>query len=251
MAGKGLFSLLSLILVAGGLLFMFFILLAGAIDHAPVDKWYLLQADTSNIPNAPPISRWSYWNVCGVENGRTVCGEEDYSKVHPAFPLDPASHRTFDTDVNVPEDFVNHHGFYFLMTRFMFAFMLIALFFGAISLLTGLLALCTRIGSYLSGLLTLIAAFFQAINAALMTAAYLKGRNNFRDNNQDSSIGQYAFGFEWAAFACFFLATILFCVGPSRKDKTASSGRGGFFKGRRSRSTRSRGSFVHDKEYGS
>lgn len=148
---------------------MFFILLAGAIDHAPVNKWYLLQADTSNIPNAPPLSRWSYWNVCGVQDGNTVCGDEGYSKIHPAFPLDPASHRNFDTDVNVPEDFVNHHGFYFLMTRFMFAFMLIALFFAAMSLFTGLLALCTRIGSYLSGLLTMIAAFFQVINAALMT----------------------------------------------------------------------------------
>lgn len=148
---------------------MLLIVLSGAIDHAPMNKFYLLEADTANIPNAPPVSRWSYWNVCGVENGRTVCGDQDYSKIHPAFPLDPASGRTFDTDVNVPSDFVNHHGFYFLMTRFMFAFMLIALFFGAMSLLTGVLALCTRIGSYLSGLLTMIAAFFQVINAALMT----------------------------------------------------------------------------------
>jgi hypothetical protein len=148
---------------------MFFILLAGAVDHNPVNKWYLLEADTSNIPNAPPVSRWSYWNVCGVEDGRTVCGDQSYSDVHPAFPLDPASHRTFDTVVNVPEDFVRNHSYYFLMTRFMFAFMLIALFFGVMSLFTGLLALCTRIGSYLSGLLTMIAAFFQVINASLMT----------------------------------------------------------------------------------
>ena len=55
------------------------------------------------------------------------------------------------------------------MTRFMFAFMLIALFFGVMALFTGLLALCTRLGSYLSALTTMAAAFFQAINAALMT----------------------------------------------------------------------------------
>lgn len=55
------------------------------------------------------------------------------------------------------------------MTRFMFAFMLIALFFAVMGLFTGLLALCTRIGAYLSGLLTTIAAFFQAIQVSLMT----------------------------------------------------------------------------------
>lgn len=165
----GIFGLVSLILVAGGLLFMFFILLAGAVDHGPVNKFYLLQADTRNIPGAPRVSRWSYWNVCGVENGRTVCGDQSYSQVHPAYPLDPASHRTFDTTVNVPENFVDNHNYYFLMTRFMFAFMLIALFFGVLGLFTGLLALCTRLGAYLSGLMTMIALFFQAINASLMT----------------------------------------------------------------------------------
>lgn len=148
---------------------MFLILLAGAIQDSPVNKFYLLQADTGNIPGAPPVSRWSYWNVCGVQNGRTVCGDQPYEDVHPAFPLDPASHREFDTTVNMPREFVEKHGFYFYMTRFMFAFMLIALFFGACALLTGLLALCTRIGSFLSGFLTTLAMIFQAIQVSLMT----------------------------------------------------------------------------------
>ncbi|KIY00146.1 uncharacterized protein Z520_03831 [Fonsecaea multimorphosa CBS 102226] len=248
---NGLFGLVSLVLLAGGLLFMFFILLAGAIDHGPVNKFYILQADTANIPGAPAVSRWSYWNVCGVLNGRTHCGNQPYSHVHPAFPLDPASHRTFDTTVNVPQNFVHRHGYYFYMTRFMFAFMLMALFFGVCALFTGLLSLCTRLGSYLSGLLTMIAMVFQAIQVSLMTAAYVKGRNNFRNNGQSSDIGKYAFGFEWAAFVCFLICTILFCMGGSSRREPRTSTRRGFkFRGRRSRSTRSRGSFVHDKEYG-
>ncbi|KAJ4509698.1 Eisosomes component [Exophiala dermatitidis] len=250
MAARGIFSLISLILLAGGLLLMFFILLAGAIQDSPVNKFYILQANTSAIPGAPPVSRWSYWNVCGVQNGRTVCGNESYSDVHPAFPLDPSSHRTFDTTVNVPADFVKHHAYYFYMTRFMFAFMLIALFFGVCALFTGLLALCTRLGSYLSGLLTTLAMGFQAIQVSLMTAAYVKGRNNFHRNGQSARLGRYAFGFEWAAFACFLLSTILFCLAGSARRDTTTSTRRGFFKGRRSRSTRSRGSFVADKEYG-
>ncbi|KIV88124.1 hypothetical protein PV10_09048 [Exophiala mesophila] len=249
MAGKGIFSLVSLILVAGGVLFMIFILLAGAIDGSPVNRWYLLEADTSAIPGAPPLSRWTYWNVCGVQDGVTACGDEDYSDVHPAYPLDPASHRTFDTEVGVPQNFLDHHNSYFLMTRFMFAFMLVALFFGVMALFSSVLALCTRIGSYLSGFLALVASFFQAINAALMTAAYVRGRDAFRDDGYEAHIGQYAFGFQWAALVCYFIAAVLFCVGP-RKDRDTTP-RGGFFKGSRSRSTRSRGSFVHDKEYGS
>lgn len=58
---------------------------------------------------------------------------------------------------------------YYYLSRFMFAFYLIALFFAVCALLTGLLALCSRIGAYFSGLNTMIAMFFQALTAALMT----------------------------------------------------------------------------------
>lgn len=58
---------------------------------------------------------------------------------------------------------------YYLLSRFMFAFYLIALFFAAIALLSGLLALCSRLGGYLSAMTTFVALFFQALAAALMT----------------------------------------------------------------------------------
>jgi hypothetical protein len=51
----------------------------------------------------------------------------------------------------------------------MFAFYIIALFFSVIALFTGLLALCSRLGGYLSGLTTGVALFFQTLAAALMT----------------------------------------------------------------------------------
>lgn len=58
---------------------------------------------------------------------------------------------------------------YYLMSRFMFPFILIALFFAVLALFLGLMALCTRIGSYLSSLLTWLAWVFQVITTALMT----------------------------------------------------------------------------------
>ena len=58
---------------------------------------------------------------------------------------------------------------FFLMTRFMFPFILIGLFFAVGSLFMGLLALCTRIGSLLSSSLAWIALMFQIISSCLMT----------------------------------------------------------------------------------
>lgn len=145
-----------------------FILLAGAINASPVNKWYFLQADTANIPNAPQLSRWTFWNICEGSSGSNVCSGSGYGSISPARPLDPPAGSNFGTDVNVPPQF-DGTNYYYLMTRSMFAFALIALFFGACALATGILALCTRIGAYLSGLLTTLAFVFQAIMAALMT----------------------------------------------------------------------------------
>jgi len=225
---------------------MFLILLGCATNHNPLNQFYFLEVKTTGIPTGPhPLARWTYWNLCPVgPNGRNNCGD-----VHPAFPLDPPSHRNFGTTRHIPKQFIGT-GKYFYMTRFMFAFMLIALFFAVCSLFTGMLALCSRIGSYLSGFLGMIALFFQSINASLMTAAYVIGRDNFRSNGQSARIGKYAFGFEWAAWTCFLIASILYCVagGGTKKSETAyGSGRRNFFGGRRrksTKSTRSRGSFI-------
>jgi hypothetical protein len=84
----------------------------------------------------------------------------------------------------------------------------------------------------------------------LVRAAYVIGRDNFRSNGQTADIGKYAFGFEWAAWACFLIASILYCVagGASRRSETTyGTGRRNFFGGKRSKSTkstRSRGSFI-------
>jgi SUR7/PalI family len=88
--------------------------------------------------------------------------------VHPAYPLDPPSGRTFNTNEGVPEQFIGTRKFFYL-TRFMFAFVLIGLFFAVSSLATGLLALCTRIAAYISGFLNMVGLFFQLLAAILMT----------------------------------------------------------------------------------
>ncbi|KAA6408343.1 MAG: Actin cortical patch Sur7 [Lasallia pustulata] len=248
MASRPTLALASLVLIAGACLLIFFTLLAGAVDHNPTNRIYFLQAATSKIPGAPALSRWTFWNTCSVNSaGRNVCG-----KVHPAYPLDPPSGRNFGTTNGVPSQFVGTRQ-YFYLTRFMFPFVLIALFFAILSLFLGLFALCSRIGSFLSSMLCSLALFFQSLTAALMTAAYVKGRNNFRSNGQAASLGRYAFGFMWAAVACLFLATLLFCVagvasrksGAAAATTTGKTKRGGYF-GRKN-TARSRGSFIDNE----
>jgi len=157
---------------------------------------------------------------------------------------------------------------YYYETRFMFAFVFISLFFAACSLILGLLALCSKIVSFLDSALVSVALFFQTMTAALMTyvsppfplsspikpspltlpsnnsAAYVQGRNNFRKNGLTASLGKYNFGFMWAAVACYFLAMVLLCAGGAASGSRTKSGGGGGRFGRK-KSQRDRGSFIN------
>ncbi|KAJ5888453.1 Actin cortical patch SUR7/pH-response regulator PalI [Penicillium taxi] len=216
---------LGLFFMASALLLMFLTILAGTSNHLPLNKIYFMQAGTGNIPGAPTTSRWTFWNVCAVKNGLNDCG-----KSHPDFPFDPPGSRNFDTTTNVPKQFIgtNH---YYLISRFMFPFMIIGLFFAALALFTGLLAMCTRIGSYISGFLSWLALVFQVITTSLMTAVYVQGRHAFLSNGQSAKLGVYAFAFMWTACALLFLSSLMYCLGGAvgRKDT------GGGYSGRKER----------------
>lgn len=121
----------------------------------------------------------------------------------------------------------------------MFAFYLIALFFAVVALFTGLLALCSRLGGYLSGLNTSIALFFQTLAAALMTAWTVQGRNAFRSGGYSAKLGVKAYAFTWTAMACYLISTVLFFYGGAVRRESSGIGRK-----RSNRSARSRGSFL-------
>ncbi|OJD26116.1 hypothetical protein ACJ73_02503 [Blastomyces percursus] len=230
---------------------MILTLIGGAKDTNPLNRTWFLEADTSRIPGAPDVSRWTFWNICGVVDGRNDC-----PGTSAAFPLDPPSDRNFGTTEGVPPEFIGTNK-YFYITRFMFAFMLIGLFFVFMSLVTGLLALCTRIGGWISAFMATIGLIFQTLTTALMTAGYVKGRNNFSSNGQPAKVGPKAFGWMWTALALLFLASVLYCVSGTgrsgrRTEATASGAtagrqRRGFFRSRRSK--RASGDQGLGKEY--
>ncbi|KAF2703954.1 SUR7-domain-containing protein [Pleomassaria siparia CBS 279.74] len=235
MVSRSIIGILSLVFLAAGVLLQFFTILSGAITSSPIDKFYFLEASNiGNIPGARNPSRWTFFAICGANgNGHNAnCGN-----VVPALPFDPP--RNFGTTQNVPQPFIGTHKFYYL-SRFMFAFYLMALFFSCIGLMTGVLALCSRLGGYLAGLTVALALFFQTLAAALMTAWTVKGRNAFRSAGHSAHLGKYLYGFTWAAMACFLISTILFCIAGSVGRERSS----GVSRKRSTRSNRSRGSFL-------
>jgi hypothetical protein len=164
MVARPILGLLSLILLAGGVLLQFFVILAGTSDHKPLNLVYFLQTTTNGIPGARNPSRWTPFYICGVVDGHNGnCG-----KPVPALPFNPPGRSNFDTATGVPDDFLGTHK-YFYLSRFAFVFFIISLFFSVIALFTSLLALCTRLGAYMSSFNTFVALFFQLLAAALMT----------------------------------------------------------------------------------
>jgi hypothetical protein len=147
----------------------------------------------------------------------------------------------------------------------MFPFIIIGLFFAVCSLFTGLLAMCTRIASYLSGFLAWIALTFQVITTCLMTyvslelsfvqiklltlvdsAVFVQGRDAFQSNGQKAKLGVKAYAFMWTASVCLFLSCLLYCLGGAVGRKDTSGGysgrkerRRGFFSSQRSNSVKS------------
>ncbi|KAL4808827.1 SUR7/PalI family-domain-containing protein [Aspergillus unguis] len=238
-ASRAILGFLGLFFTAGALVLMWLVFLGGVRNSRPLNEIYFLQVDTSNIPGAPSTSRWTWWNICSVVDGNSQCGN-----THPDFPFDPPSDRNFGTDTNIPQAFIgtNH---YFLTSRFSWPFMIIALFFGVISFFTGILAMCTRIGSYISAFMAWLALFFEIIVACLITAVFVQGRNRFNDNNQSADLGVKAFAFLWTAVACLFIACVLYCVGGSTGRKESGYNgrkerRRGFFSARQASAERNK-----------
>ncbi|KAK4042002.1 SUR7/PalI family-domain-containing protein [Parachaetomium inaequale] len=207
-----------LLLLAGSLVLLWFIILSGITHTSPLRQTYFLRADTSNIQGARPVSQWTYFKVCGDDN--TDCGPS-----RPGLPLGDA---WASNARGVPSDLIGGYGnettsFYFwYMWRFGWVFFLIALLFEVLAFFSGFLALCSRLGSAFTGLLSLVALFFLTIAVSLMTATFVKMRNSFVSAGRDALIGKYAFGFAWGAWAALLISTVLFCLARHKRRDTAA-----------------------------
>ena len=97
----------------------------------------------------------------------------------------------------MPQALIDRSSFFYYMSRFSFAFYLITLTFAVVAFVTGLLALCSRLGSAISSIFCFLALFFAAAAASLTTAWVVTARNLLNDNGIAASIGVKALGFAW------------------------------------------------------
>ncbi|KAI1324598.1 SUR7/PalI family-domain-containing protein [Xylariaceae sp. FL0255] len=223
MARSSLLAPVSLVLLAGSIVLLLFIILSGVKHTSPLRQTYFLTADTSGISGARDVTQWAYFHICGR-------GNEDCSKAI----ADPAIGRAWSsnpTGSNLPSHLIGRYASdttsetYYYLWRFGWVFYLIALFFSVAAFFTGFVACCGRLGSAVAGLASTVALLFHTVAAALMTATFVRMRNEFHKAGRSATLGTYAFAFTWAAWAALFLATVLFCIGiRAKKDTHVSSG---------------------------
>jgi len=208
-ATRGATGIVSLILIAASLLFLFFIVLSGVSNKTPFNKTYFLQADTSGITGARPVSRWTFFYVCGDNN-------QDCGKPVPALPF---GYAWVGGGSGAPAKLLGSHGkhttstHYYYLWRFGWVFYLIAFLADVFSFFAAMAAPFSRLAAGISGFLIINALFWMTLAASLMTAEFVQARNVFRKNGMSASIGRYAFAWTWAAWAAMFIATILLFVG--------------------------------------
>lgn len=227
--------------LAGSIVMIFFVILAGLKDTSPLKETYFLRADTSGITGARDITQWTFFWICGDNN-------KDCGSAHAALPFGYAWSANPE---NAPDELVGSHGdnttssYYWYMWRFGWVLYLISLFFLICAFFSGFLSCLGRLGARLAGFVTIVALFFYSIAVSLMTVEFVKARNVFNRANREATVGAYAFGFSWGAWALTFLAVMLFCLGGrgNKRATTRTSHQGtldGFF-GRRRYSHRSGG----------
>jgi len=247
-AARPLLGLLALIFLFGGIVLQFLVVLSG-LETTPENQIYFLQTSLNGVTGGENVLnpvRWTWLRLCGVDEATGL--NANCLPTAADVPFSPVDN--FGTATGLPEAFSQHRNYYYYISRIGWAFYVIALFFAVIAIVTGLLALCTRLGAYLSSTFVFLAVGMQAVAASLMTAWVVKGYREFSAAGQETSYGVKAIAFTWATFAAWSFATVLFCIGGTvgrgESYSTASTKRNYFG---RKRSTRSRGSF-RDTESG-
>lgn len=197
--------LLTLLFFAGNTLLLILIIISGATDSYPVDRFYWVQGDTSGIPNAPDLTRWTFWGACSRVDGVTSCG----GNLSPAYPISPVDN--FGTQTNVPQKFISDRDAFYYLTRFSFCFFWISLAFIGVSFLIYIGSWCSYGVSQVVWLLTTIGCLFNVTAVVLQTAAAVMARNAFSDDGRAASVGADLFGIAWASvFLCLAEAIFTF-----------------------------------------
>ena len=99
------------------------------------------------------------------------------------------------------------------MSRFAFAFCLIALAFSGLAFIIDILGFCFEIIDKVVIFLITIGLLFLAGFASLQTAVVVLAKNAFKNDGRYAHIGAKSMGIMWAAFACLLICWLLIFAG--------------------------------------
>lgn len=179
-------------------LLLILIVLSGSINHFPIDTFYWIEADTSAISGAPDVSRWTFWGLASKIDDRNHLESSE-----PAYPFSPVDN--FDTDKNIPQDFISNRDTYYYLTRFSFAFFWIALAFVGVSLILSIFAVFSYSVIRINSWLLTLALLFDAGAVSFETAASVLGKNAFSSDGTYAHLGVSLFGIAWASVAVLII----------------------------------------------
>ncbi|KAF8419711.1 SUR7/PalI family-domain-containing protein [Tirmania nivea] len=195
-------ALLSLLLLSGATIMLFFCLLGGVTHHNPLNRVFFLQADTSNIPGAPPLTHFTLNNACDQRNGvNFACrGRKAASPMLPQ--------QLFGTNTGVPQPFLRHPNKYYYLSRFTYAFYIITIFFILLALLLNFLATVSTLATLAAVIMTGVTLLSCTFLACIMTAVYVQAQNAFRGAGRFARVGVKAFAFTWTSLFLIFLSLL-------------------------------------------
>jgi SUR7/PalI family len=120
-------------------------------------------------------------------------------------------------NVTIPADIENDLNQLRTASHWMFALYLVGVIFIALTVLTGLLALCFFFGSILAVFVSFLAIVFWGAATILAQITFIIYRdainNTITQLNVSAKLGTTMFAFSWVAAVCVFVAFFGFCFG--------------------------------------
>lgn len=194
----------TVIFFAGNVLLLILIIISGGSNSYPISRFYWVEGDTSGIPHASNLTRWTYWGACSRSDGHTHCG----GTLGPAYPISPVDN--FGTETNVPHKFISSRSPLYYLSRLSFSFFWIALSFISTSFLIYAGSWVSHGVSYVTWVLTFVGCIFNILAVIFQTAASVMARDAFTDAHRHGKLGAALFGMAWASvFLCLVEITLV------------------------------------------
>ncbi|CDK27090.1 unnamed protein product [Kuraishia capsulata CBS 1993] len=184
---------------------MFLVLLSGSTERSVLKHFYWFEADTKKYPGAKfEKTRWTCYNTCDGSSG----SNKNCSKTKAAYPFSPKDN--FSNSKNLPSTFLKHRKTYYYLSRIGWALLLVGLALLLAFLFVSICSICVGLQPFLALILGL-SLFFTLAAACLITAAFVKGRNAFRNDGSKTHLGVKMFGLLWGSVAALLFSFLTTC----------------------------------------